>query len=662
MERFVYKHTIGVKQGLELRGSWEEKKISKTFSNYFLVTFARQGRFKTTDYTFIFLKPDEAFRESFNMYNEVLLLFSPYTEFETRTFDFVDKTLQEFDNRLDKVCILLVSKDPKIESKIQKINSDNNDSKIVVPFTYEEILKDDFDKMRIEYKFRKYFYNRDLFALESPLKSEAYFFGRTNVVQAFYDKYSLGEHCGLFGLRKTGKTSVLFALERMIKLRGGNSIYIDCQNTSIHKSEWNELLYIIVKSIKEKYEINDKAISSKEHYCEKTAAEYFEKDLISLNKLLDNKRILIIFDEIEHISFKTASSLQWCDGSNYIDFWQTLRAIYQKDDSLFSFIIAGVNPLCIEQPLVNGFDNPIFSMIKPAYLALFTVEDVKQMVSSIGNYMGLKFEDEIFTNLADDYGGHPFLVRHVCSLINEDIKFERPYQVTKYFYRQKKQEYDTKIENYIELILAILKKWYPEEYDLLELFVSKGNDEFIKVIYNYDRVINHMLGYGILKKDNGNYFITIKAIETYVNNRVKRKGDINTKEGVWKEVTVRRNLLEERLRKIVLMILSTNFGKKKAKERVLEIVEQSRREKLANIDINKIFTDELYLLDLKKVITKDWTCFEKLFNDRTKFEIFIDYINEHRIDAHSKTIAKDDLAILLIAFEWFENIIEDIII
>ena len=222
-----FKKSTGVKQGLRLCGNEDEIKVANQLSKFFKITFSKEGTFKTTSYVFNFLQPGEEFREYYNLYNEVLLLFSPYTEFESRTLDFVDKTLEEFDNRLDKVCVFLVSRDGDIETKINGLNTANKDSRIIVPFTYAEILQNGISKTDINTKLRKYFYSRDLFALESPLKTEAYFYGRNTLIQKLYDKYLIGEQSGLFGLRKTGKTSVLYALERQMVLRSGCYVYID---------------------------------------------------------------------------------------------------------------------------------------------------------------------------------------------------------------------------------------------------------------------------------------------------------------------------------------------------------------------------------------------------------------------------------------------------
>ena len=266
-----FKKSFGIKSGLKLCGNENEVKVAKQLSKFFKITFSKEGVFKTTSYVFDFLQPGEEFRAYYNLYNEVLLLFSPYTEFENRTLDFVDKTLEEFDNRLDKVCVFLVSKDLDIESKINVLNITNKDSRVIIPFTYAEILQNGISKTDISSKLRKYFYNRDLFALESPLKTEAYFYGRNTLIQKLYDKYKIGEQSGFFGLRKTGKTSVLYALERQMIIRGGCSLYIDCQNPGIYMLRWNELLQFIIMEICKKYGIDKKIVESdysekKRHY------------------------------------------------------------------------------------------------------------------------------------------------------------------------------------------------------------------------------------------------------------------------------------------------------------------------------------------------------------------------------------------------------------
>lgn len=648
----------GCKQGLIIQGGNDEVQIIKKFSNFFFISFSKTAVFKNTNYHFTFLKTGGETKRKFNLSNELLLLFSQHGTFDTRSLDFVDKTLFEYNNRIDKICVILVSRDKDIERIIKKLNADNKESKIIVPFTYEEILNGIFSINDLENKFRKYFYSRDLFAVESPLKSENYFFGRQLTVQSLFDKYSLGEHAGLFGLRKIGKTSVLYGLERMIEIREGVSIYLDCQDTAVHKNTWFELLQNIISSLALKYRLS----IEQEQYSDKTASSFFERDLQNIKCKCGNKRVLIILDEIEHISFKTSSSNHWKEGMDYIYFWQTLRAIYQRNNDLFCFLLAGVNPICIEQPIINGYDNPIFSLINPTYLDLFSVDNVTEMLKSIGSYMGLFFQPEVYTNLTDDYGGHPFLIRHICSLINSDSIGNRPYMVTKFQYKEKKPDYDRKIQSYIQLIISVLKNWYPEEYNLLEILVNSGNIHFLDSIRGMGNVIDHLIGYGIVKEERGNFYITINAIYEYIKTNTNQNIAIaSTKESKWAIVSVRRNKLEEKLRNIITAAYKIKFGRD-IKAEMLKCISENRKTEanLHYLELNTLIRDFLLFSDLKALILRNWDLFEKLFNDKSMLITYLDFINQNRIDAHSKDIDEDNFAVLNIAFNWFDKKLDNL--
>jgi len=112
----------GIHPELDFRsfGSKEEALI-RDFSKVWFITFIKTGKFKDGNFTFAFGKPSNELTERFHIEREVLILISPYRNFEARVLDFVDKTIFEFQNRLDKLLILLVSADEQIEEKITNI-------------------------------------------------------------------------------------------------------------------------------------------------------------------------------------------------------------------------------------------------------------------------------------------------------------------------------------------------------------------------------------------------------------------------------------------------------------------------------------------------------------------------------------------------------------
>ncbi|WP_050613675.1 AAA-like domain-containing protein [Bacillus testis] len=645
----------GVKYRLNIKGNEIERKIVKNLSEFFGVTFSRIEKFKNTDYTFSFLQPGDEYREKFNMYNEFLLLFSPFQDFDRRALDFVDKTLSDYDNRLDKVCIFLVSKDLNITHKIAALNNENKDSKLIVPFTYDEFIKSKITKENVENKLREYFYSRDLFAIESPIRNDSYFFGRKKIVQEFYSKYISGEQGGLFGLRKIGKTSVLYALMRTIDSKDGVYIFVDCQNPSVHALRWFELLQSLINKLIEKYDIqldvNDYTFD------EKYAAASFEKLMIQIYRKLNKKRILLIFDEIEMISIDTASAEHWRNDLDFVHFWQTIRAFYQEHQNEICFLVAGVNPHCVEVASIQKIDNPIFSMINPVYLELFGIEDVKNMVSSIGRYMGLDFDEEIYTKLVDDYGGHPFLIRHICSLINRSVSLARPIKVNKFDYSREKQNYDIAISKYIEQIIQVLKISYPNEYNLLETLAVQGNEAFLSKLGKGDfSTIQHLIGYGVLKKYKDTHFITIEALSIYLKNNSNLLID-DSLEAKRTAISKRRNKVELKLREMIYTVFITKYGRAEAREKILTAKKTEERKKFDGIPTNELMEEEYYFPELKVLVNKNWDDFNKAFEDKSKFKINMDIINAYRVDAHAKSITEEEYLMTHMALNWIEKCI-----
>ncbi|WP_209367132.1 hypothetical protein [Sediminibacillus dalangtanensis] len=370
---------------------------------------------------------------------------------------------------------------------------------------------------------------------------------------------------------------------------------------------------------------------------------------------LNGGRVLLIFDEIELISVETSSSDHWKHGNDFISFWQTIRAFCQEHQQQLSFLVAGVNPHCIEKVSINGVDNPIFSMLNPMYLNLFDIEDVRNMVENIGKYMGLVFDEEIFTKLVEDYGGHPFLVRHICSLINESIPLERPQRISKYDYEKEKSNYDIKISKYIEQIIHVLKRWYPAEYELLEILAVRGNDSFISNLGRNDyNTVDHLMGYGILKKHKDTYFITIKALELFLKDNSEQYLT-DTIEQKRSAVSFRRNRLEETLRDLIKTILYANFGKSDARSKLLEVKKTTDRPKYDGIDIGDFMENSLYFSELKILVDKNWRLFEKIFQDKRKFNTYMEIVNDYRIDAHAKGISEDEYTMFHVAIKWIEE-------
>ncbi|RDV11863.1 ATP-binding protein [Pontibacter diazotrophicus] len=641
-----------------------EKHLVWQLKHVWFITFAKYQNFKGSDYSFVFVRPTDKVQESFRLEREILVLMSRYDNFDSRTLDFVDKLMFEFHNRLDKLCFILISNDKNIQEKVKDITIREPESRIIIPYHYDEFFKEDSQEV-IWKRLKEQFYGRDLYSFESPLHNDTYFFGRNEFVHFYYDKYRTGENSGLFGLRKIGKTSVLYALERQLSARDEFSIYIDCQDPSLHKRKWNEALQFIIQAISLKLKAkNNFDIELENDYSEKNASISFATDLKKVYNKIGRKRILLIFDEIENLTFSLSPTEHWKSGEDYISFWQAIRSCYQAHNNIFSFLIAGVNPKIVETPTVNGFDNPIYRMITPKYLTFFTYDQVKEMVETIGNYMGINYDDEIYTFLTEEYGGHPFLIRQVCSLIHNDLSKDRPIKATKYFYKSNKENFDRRLIDYVDLIIQVLRNWYPEEYTLLE---KVALDERISNSYSTKQeiLIQHLLGYNLIVEDNGNFYIQINVIKEFLKQKTKLIPTQISLADKWKTIAEKRGFAERKLRELVKLNLKIQFGATKGRSEFLQIIDSSssRYQRLSAISIEEIFSGEheLYFEDLRKFILKKWELFEKVFIDKQLFDIYLNLINRHRADAHAKEIDNDVYQSVMIAIDWLNDKLDEVL-
>ena len=653
----------------------------KTLSKYGLITFSRSIQFKSTEYLVCFFKPTYEMRSMYSLGNEILIVccYDGMNDFKSRTKDFIDYMLvtnNEFKNRLDKVTCFLIDGNIDIVNKVKADRAENPDARLIVPFSIHE-LNNAFSNDILSDRMREFLYEKDLFGIAVPLKNDMLFFGkdRTIIISELYARYKQGEEGGLFGLRRIGKTSILNLLKLRIEEADGVAVYFDC--SSCHHLHWNEFILYIVRKIANEYLIDEQYkeelkklfdnLNEQDRYLTQNAVQSFIYDIQNIYKLLGNKRILIILDEIESIGYTTSPSDWWREQNDALYFWQAIRTLIQMHSEYLSFVIAGVNPMCVEIPLINGYDNPIFGMVNPIYTSLFEYDDIKNMISSIGGRLGISFEETIYVKLMEDYGGHPFLVRQVCSKINNELNanhISRPTTVTRYNYELKRDEYRLAMTSVIEQILGVIEKYYPNEFELLKRLALDGRDAFKKEIALGEKGIQHLVGYCIVEKSEGEYFIRIKSIEEYIKSKFIYDTTLIEQKDIRSRINVRRDNIEEKLRKVVLFALQSKYGKR-AKQQLMEIAEKTTTDstqkiKMLNAPNLRKAIEELYLSQIKSVMDKNWKYFEVLFPDKGKFETYMEILNRSRsVGAHTKSVSREDEIMYNIVFEYFEKTLEE---
>lgn len=644
--------------------------INKLTKKYWKVTWINKIKLGNSEYHVALLKPGDFINETFNIHREVAVVFSSYEEFMPRAFDVLDElAIQEL--RLEEICSIIISKDSNVAQRINTILKSNQEARVLVPFTYDELLGNDSDEFVID-RMRKEFFSRDLFGIQNALKKDLYFFGRRGLLQELVNKHESNENCGIFGLRKTGKTSILYGIERTLNRKSSISIFIDCQ--TIHNKSWNQALkYIVIYSYDVSNTKLDKIKKHLENYDDESlVAETFYDDITNLISH-KKKNLLIIFDEIENITFDTSASENWKNGKNFIKFWQVIRSTCQRNtlQYVFTFLIAGTNPRCVEIPTIDKVDNPIFQQFTPIYIEPFTVEQTQEMVERLGGYMGLRFSQEVCTHIVEDFGGHPLLMRQVCSFIHRKLINEpRPLTIKKAEYIAYKQQFyaeQTGFHQYAKMILNVLENWYEDEFQMLKWLAINDIKNF-KECAQDPFFITHLLSYGIIESDNtsNGYHFKIEALQTFLEESNKYTKPVLTDSEREKEIQQRRSNIERSLRTLTKRQLKANLGEDKAKEEMIRGIysnDKRRTEKIkekSSILYKDLFDPskhKLYFSVLCEIIERHYDYFKNLFG--VNIEVFkskCTLLNVYRrTEAHSIPISDTDFETFRAIASWFED-------
>jgi hypothetical protein len=565
--------------------------------------------------------------------------------------------------RIDPICSLLVSKDPNVGTKLRTLLQNDTEAQIVVPFTYTELQRPSHDQYFFRNRLRAYFYTRDLFASESALKTDLFFFGRTDLLHQLADRHRSDQVSALFGLRKAGKTSVIYGVHRAIKAHGSHAVLIDCQTPAFHQRPWNQALWYVVNETRKACEV-DTRLTAEEDYTPDKAADFFEQDFVKIHNILKKGSVLLTFDEIENASPNTSPSIHWRDGNDFVLFWQTLRSLFQRRGGLYSYLIVGTNPSSTEQPQFHGIDNPIFAQFPKVYIPRFRPRDTRDMVRRLGKLMGLSFDEYVYAQLTEDFGGHPYLIRHACSVIHRIAPAERPVDVGKALYERGRRQFLVEGRRFFEMILTVLRQFYPDEYEMLK-YLALGDTKSFREFADEDAsYTEHLLGYGILERQGDEYVFRVDALKEFISQEARYQRLNLTNAERLAEVSERRNRLEPVLRSLCRHTLLLFYGAADAKTKIVTILGKPRDVKAAGLDYAAVFSPdklEIYFVDLRKIISKHWECFKNALGpDQAKTLQYLQLINEFRVDAHAKQIADDEFQMLRLAFAYFDEKLKEL--
>lgn len=345
-------------------------------------------------------------------------------------------------------------------------------------------------------------YRRNLYDDRFPVTGTS-FFGRNQVLKDIEGQLNTGNHVGVFGLRKTGKTSLLFSLrERLVQ---DVVVYLDLQQFG-RGAPLSDVARCIIdeanRQVAEKFQGIQPLLRSKTLNTAMTGIVSLMGDVQKKQKAA---RFILLIDEVERMAPGTDG------GDAGFEFFSTLRGISQQARCVLS-IICGADPAVNMVGRWNDKDNPIFQFYHPVYLPPLDKKECLEMVTLLGRGMGVSYDPTALDAIFIETFGHPAVTRGLCSKITQERK-ERPLQIDSAMIEAAATDYSF-VE--AELLKEILERFSskPTERALLEIIFEAGGaideSEFLKLVKGGEwDSLRRLLNYSVLVKDGARYTISM---------------------------------------------------------------------------------------------------------------------------------------------------------
>jgi hypothetical protein len=351
----------------------------------------------------------------------------------------------------------------------------------------------------------------DHYDMTTPIHDPAGFFGRREEFQQIIAAIERGQSVGVFGLRKTGKTSLLNYVAGRRRDAARPVVWVDISGLAgaddfrvrLLEEAWQR-----VTSMTAQKGEAPRLRTLNRHGELKVTPElmrlHWLRDLEALSRSV-GERLEVFIDEIDQLH--PDRSHLGAEASDLLVAVTQLRGMIQSPErgSGMVLVCAGVDPALFERPLLgSGSDNLLYKLVRLMYLAPLSREEMAEMVRDLGRRMGVRVRDhQVINFLFDEYGGHALLTRKACSLAaKRRPKNEIPWHMTLDSVEDSAHD-DGEGSPFRQAgeILTSFGEWFPDEAALLrDLWSPDPEDrELGKLMYDEDpRRLAHAGPYGVV--------------------------------------------------------------------------------------------------------------------------------------------------------------------
>ncbi len=353
----------------------------------------------------------------------------------------------------------------------------------------------------------------DPYTETKPIIDPNWFYGRDESVKHILEAIKQGQHVGIFGLPKIGKTSFTNQILRL--LANIPTVPLNCQAFSTKADVYFEKilsrLHAELKALRVKKLPKLGPVSDDEAFRRQFLALFD-----SWEKAGHQVPFLIIFDEIEVLFPYNDIDARQDVLTEYVRLFTMLRELAQSRRTLTLLVAASHPDINRHELLTRDIGkNPMFGVFREQYLGNIAYAESAKMIHEIGRWKDMLWDEEAAQRVFYYCGGHPFVTRYFAgeacqSGILKHVTYDRVEQTAE---KMCDHVHRHPICNYYRQ-----RVWQSLEKDEQELLLMIGRWEYSERDISEEKkeTLIRLEQYGMVRRDNGELSLPAKFFEVWL--------------------------------------------------------------------------------------------------------------------------------------------------
>ncbi len=440
-----------------------------------------------------------AIESAFGLTREVPFFYAPYFDLQSRSFKLAKDKVAGLPREVTPDLIFFSSPDDRLTFKLNEW-SKLQFTAIPLPTTL------DAEPIALIAQLRDHIYARDLFYETTPV-SGSKFFGRKTLMQELRDDIANQRVSGLFGLRKSGKTSILLQLAETLTSDNLIPVFIDLETLpSPPIDPGPDFIREMASRVSVELEKRGMPYAELAEFQHVQAIPQFKAALDSVVRRLEERDItlVLLLDEIEFLTPSDQIDTQEANFPGVAQALASLRAVAQSASN-FTFLLSGLTNHILENGRLYGRPNPLFSWAKARYVGPFSRQEANELATATGARMGIEIQEGALGALYDASGGHAYLYRNLASEVVATLPMDTYRRVLRTSdVLHQLNTWRRSVAGNIEEMLSHLARYYPTEGVLLET-LKDSPDDFVELARGEDRAVHHLASLGLIHEEAGRF-------------------------------------------------------------------------------------------------------------------------------------------------------------